>query len=139
MMQMGMGVQGSEKVYEKSGWMILSANALLGVVAGVLLSAPSLSMFSNPSFTSAYPIMGALGTALVGFNIFALVVILIPYRRHERWSWYTLWMLPLQWVSQFVFLPDLTYLMLALLTSVGLVLPYRRFFSGSQEESSRVS
>ena len=82
--------------------------------------------------------MGALGTAWVGFNIFALVMILIPYRRGERWAWYTLWMLPLLWLSQFVFSPDLVYLMLALLTTVGLILPYRRFFSGSEEESSRV-
>ena len=82
--------------------------------------------------------MGALGTALVGFNILALVMILIPYRRGERWAWFTLWMLPLGWLSQFVFLPDLSYLVLAFLTTVGLVLPYRRFFSGPEEEAPRV-
>jgi len=72
--------------------------------------------------------------ALLGFNVFALVVILIPFKRHERWAWYILWMLPLQWLLQFIFLPDLAYLMLAMLTIVGLILPYRRFFS-SREES----
>jgi hypothetical protein len=44
-------------------------------------------------------------------------------------------MLPLQWFSQFVFFPDLTYLMLAALTTLGLVLPYRRFFSGLEERA----
>ena len=52
--------------------------------------------------------MGALGIALVGFNILALVMTLIPYRRGERWAWFTLWMLPLLWVSQFVLSPDLS-------------------------------
>jgi hypothetical protein len=78
--------------------------------------------------------MGAWGVTWVGFELFALVVILIPFRRGERWAWYTLWMLPLLWVSQFVFAPDLTYLMLAALPTVGLLLPYRTFFSGSEEE-----
>ena len=61
----------------------------------------------EPALSRCYPIMGALGTALVGFNILALVMILIPYRRGERWAWFTLWMLPLLWLSQFVFSPDL--------------------------------
>jgi hypothetical protein len=32
-------------------------------------------------------------------------------------------MLPLQWIWQFAFFPDLAYLTLAVLTAVGLVLP----------------
>jgi hypothetical protein len=70
----------------------------------------------------------------VGFNIFALIIILIPYRRYERWAWYTLWMLQLLWLSYLVFSPELAYLMLAALTAVGLFLPYRRFFSRAESE-----
>jgi hypothetical protein len=88
-------------------------------------------------YREAYPVVGALGTALVGFNVLALVVILIPFKRHERWAWFALWMLPLQWLWQFAFLPDLAYLTLAVLTAVGLVLPYRRFFP-AREEPARV-
>ena len=95
----------SGRAYEKYGWMILSANAILGIFAAVLTNAPSLLRALGPHFDTAYPIMGALGTALVGFNVFALVMALIPYRRYERWAWYTLWMLPLQWLLQFAFLP----------------------------------
>lgn len=126
----------NEGGYERYGWLILSANASLGIFAAVLTSSPSLFLSPSPHFGSAYPILGALGTALAGFNILALVMILIPYKRYERWAWYALWMLPLQWLWQFVFLPDLAYLMLALLTTVGLLLPYRMFFP--QEESARV-
>jgi len=124
----------SERDYAGYGWMILSANAILGIFAASIMGLPSLFMYLSPSSSGASPILGALSMALLGFNVFALVVILIPFKRHERWAWYILWMLPLQWLLQFIFLPDLAYLMLAMLTIVGLILPYRRFFS-SREES----
>jgi hypothetical protein len=127
---------GIHRPYEEYGWMVLSANAILGIFAALITGLPSLSMLSDPAYQEAYPVVGALGTALAGFNILALVVVLIPYRRYERWAWYALWMLPLQWLWQFGFFPDLAYLMLAVLTTVGLVLPYRRFFP--QEEPARV-
>jgi hypothetical protein len=115
--------------------MILSASAILGIFTALMTTLPPISWFWNPLFESAYSIMGAWGTTWVAFNILALVMTLIPYRRYERWAWYTLWMLPLLWLSQFVFSPDLSYLVLAALTTIGLLLPYRRFFSGSEEGS----
>jgi hypothetical protein len=123
--------------YREYGWMILSANAMLGIFAAFVIGLPSLYMFSDSMYRESYPVVGALGTALVGFNVLALILILIPFKRHERWAWYALWMLPLQWLSQFLFSPDLAYLTLALLTAVGLVLPYRRFFP-VKEEPARV-
>ena len=118
-----------ERVNERLGWMVLAASAILGIFAALVTTLPPLSWFWDPLYTSAYSIMGAWGVTWVGFNVLALVMTLIPYRRGERWAWYTLWMLPLLWVFQFVFSPDLTYLMLAMLTTLGLVLPYRRYFS----------
>src|SRR5215208_3281527 len=123
-----------ERAYEKYGWMILAVSAILGIVAAVVTTFPPLYVFSSSLYEGVYPMMGALGTALVGFNILALVMVLVPYRRGERWSWFTLWMLPLGWVSQFVFLLDVSYLILAVFTTVGLVLPYRRFFSRAEKE-----
>ena len=123
--------------FARYGWMILSANSILGIFAAVLMTAPSLSMFLSLQFQSSFSILGALGIALVGFNIFALVMVLIPYRRYERWAWYTLCMLPLQWLLQFVFSSDLAYLTLTVLTTVGLILPYKRFFA-SVGEPARV-
>jgi hypothetical protein len=84
----------------------------------------------------AYPIMTTLSIATIGFFLFAVVTIVIPYRRGERWAWFALWMLPLLWLSQFVLSPDLSYyLVLAIISTVGLILPYRRFFSGSDKGS----
>jgi hypothetical protein len=122
-----------EKAYEKYGWMILAVSAIFGVVAALIITLPPLSWFTDPLFVSAYSVMGALFITWVGFNLFALVLTLIPYRRDERWAWYTLWLLPLQWISQFVFLPEVPYLVLAVLTAAGLVLPYRSFFSRTKE------
>ena len=136
MIRANMAKLGSERDYGEYGWMILSANAILGIFAALIVGLPSLYMLSDPMYRESYPVVGALGTALVGFNVLVLVVILVPFKRHEKWAWYALWMLPLQWLSQFVFFPDLAYLTLALLTTVGLVLPYRRFFR--REEPARV-
>ena len=122
--------------YREYGWMILSANAMLGIFAAFVIGLPSVYMFSDSMYRESYPVVGALGTALVGFNVLALILILIPFKRHERWAWYALWMLPLQWLSQFAFFPDLAYLTLALLTTVGLILPYGRFFP--REKPARV-
>jgi hypothetical protein len=129
-----MTVDGDKRAYEKYGWMVLSASAALGIVAAVVTTFPPLYVFSSSLYEGVYPMLGALGTALVGFNILALVVSLIPYRRGERWAWFTLWILPLGWVSQFVLLLEVSYLLLALVTTVGLVLPYRGFFSRAQED-----
>jgi hypothetical protein len=128
-----MAKSGSGRDYQEYGWMILSANAFVGIFAALITGLPSLSMYLSQSSTGVYPILGALGTALVGFNVLALVVILIPFKRHERWAWYALWMLPFHWLLQFVFFPDLAYLMLAVLTTAGLILPYRRFFSSTKD------
>ena len=121
-----------ERAYERYGWMILSVSALLGIFSAVVTTLPPISWFWDPLYTSAYSIMGAWGVTWVGFELFALILIAIPFRRGERWAWYTLWMLPLMWVSQFVFSPDLAYLMLAALTTAGLLLPLRRFFPGGE-------
>ena len=124
----------TESRIERYSWMALAASALLGVLSALITTMPPLSWFWNPVYESAYSIMGAWGVTWVGFNVLALIVTLIPYRRHERWAWFTLWILPLGWVSQFVLLPDVSYLMLAFLTTVGLILPYRRFFSRAGKE-----
>src|SRR5215211_6899774 len=125
MIRADMATVRNERAFEKYGWMILSASAVLGIVAAVVTTLPPLYVFSSSLYEGAYPIIGALGTALVGLNLLALLMSLIPYRRGERWAWFTLWMLPVGWVSQFVFLTDVSYLLLALFTAVGLVLPYR--------------
>jgi hypothetical protein len=126
------------RAYERYGWIILASSTIVGIVSALMTTLPPITWFWDPLFQSGYSIMGAWGVTWVGFDLLALVIALIPYRRHERWAWYTLWALPLFWLSQFVFSPDYLYLLLAVLTTAGLVLPYRRFFPGRDKEPSRV-
>ena len=44
-----------------------------------------------------------------------------------------------QWLLQFICLSDLAYLMLAVLSTASLVLPYRGFFSSSPLAASETS
>ncbi len=122
-----------EGAYEKYGWLTLAVSAIFGIGAAVVIAAPSYYVLTDPLYRDFYPVIVAWGTALVGFNILALVLTLIPFRRGERWAWFTLWMLPLSWLSLFALAPDLPlYLALAFVTSAGLILPYRRFFPGPE-------
>src|SRR5918997_1828440 len=123
-----------ERAYEKYGWLILAVSAILGIGAAAVIAAPSYYVLTDPLYRDFYPVIIAWGTALVGFNIFALLLALIPFKGGERWAWYTLWMLPLLWLSLFALAPDLTYyLVLAIITALGLILPYRKFFTGTEE------
>ncbi len=66
----------------------------------------------------------------MGFSIFALVLSLIPYRRGERWAWWTLGLLPVLWLIDFMLVPSAVYnLVFAVIGALGLILPYRRFFA----------
>ena len=44
----------------------------------------------------------AIGVASMGMGCFGVMITLIPYRRRERWAWFTLWYYPLFWLAHFV-------------------------------------
>jgi len=82
-----------------------------------------------------------LGAWLIGFSTLAVTISLTAYRRGDRWAWYALWALPLTFVLIFVvFLtagrvpgaptPPALFSApgLSVLSILGLLLPYRRFF-----------
>jgi hypothetical protein len=132
-----MAVNGTWRAYGKYGWMILFASAALGIFGGVALMFPS-----DPTSQSARVLwlMSAWGITWVGFNILALAVIVGPYRRGERWAWCALWIVPLLFVGFFLVASERTYshLVLAILSALGLILPYRWYFSDPGQQSSRV-
>ena len=99
-----MAAVGNERAYERYGWMILSASALLGIVAAVVTTLPPHLLRSGaPSIEGVYPIMGALGAALVGFNILALVVSPDPLQEVRAVGLvHAVDVAPLMWLSQFV-------------------------------------
>ena len=72
-----------------------------------------------------------LFTGFTAFNLYALLVILIPFRRGEKWAWFATWILPLG-----LALPASTDANIAILyygfaaaCVLGLLLTMRDFFS----------
>jgi hypothetical protein len=135
--EQGMAWSGRAKAYGRNAWIILLASAVLGIFGGVSLMVPSNPTYQLPSVIW---IIRAWGITWIGFNILALVLIVGPYRRGERWAWYTLWLMPLLLVGYFVLSPELTHsLVLAILTAaLGLLLPYRRYFPDAHQQPSGV-
>ena len=69
-----------------------------------------------------------------------LIILFKSFRKGEQWAWWALWLLPLLWLSPFLVNPATVHnLVIAVITALGLILPYRTFFSDSAERSSRAS
>ena len=69
----------------KIGWWLL-----------VLLSA--LSIINHASLLFFIPDEATLFLGWAAFNVFSTVVLLIPYRRLEKWAWNLTWVLVLPYV-----------------------------------------
>jgi hypothetical protein len=75
----------------------------------------------------------ANGLASVGLGLFGALIVLVPYRRVERWAWYVLWFYPAFWAAHLLgnlppgkdHIHQVVFIALSLL---GLLLPVRAFF-----------
>ena len=112
-------------------WIILFVSAGLGLVFAALLAIAPNSILSDPSFRvgDAPLAIRIWGVTWIAFSLIALVILLIPYRRGERWAWVSLWLLPLLWLSHFAFAPDtFQNLAIAVISAIGLGLAFRAYF-----------
>ncbi len=132
----------AQRGYERYGWIILLVSAVLGVLVSVVLTFSPNSMLFEPAFAEGN-VPGALrawGVTWLFFNILVLIILFRNFRQGEQWAWWALWLLPLLWLSHFLFNPFTVHnLVIAVITAVGVILPYRTFFSASSEQPSRVS
>jgi hypothetical protein len=74
------------------------------------------------------------------FNLYALIVIAIPFRRHEKWAWYATWILPIGLAIPASTDPKLTpfYAIVAAACVLGLLLTLRDFFAVDHQVAHRV-
>jgi hypothetical protein len=152
----------AERTYERYAWTILAALGIFLIFAAIYLG----GVIGNPGVQAAPPgekgdaeyitgmtwaeisagspdlarlVVYELQTGDIFRFFWGVLVIAIaayPYRRGERWSWYVLSILPVQFVvlaiwfsTQLSHLSPLgVYGALAILAVAGLLLPYRRFF-----------
>jgi uncharacterized membrane protein HdeD (DUF308 family) len=43
-----------------------------------------------------------IGVASIGMGLFGVMITVIPYKRRERWAWFTLWYYPIFWLAHFL-------------------------------------
>ena len=74
------------------------------------------------------------------FNLYALIVIAIPFRRHEKWAWYATWILPIGLAIPASTDPKLApfYSIVAAACVLGLLLTMRDFFAVDHQVAHRV-
>lgn len=78
-------------------------------------------------------VLRAIGVASMGMGLFGVMITVIPYRRHERWAWFTLWYYPIFWSAHlFGNLPPgqehVHQIVFILLSLASLLLSMRAFF-----------
>ena len=102
----------------KIGWGIL-----LFFTIGNVLGHIGLSIFESQPST--------VFVAWAGMNFLAAGILLIPYRRRERWAWYLIWALIVPYALVILFNQDvgLIYLGEAALMALGQLLTYRTVFA----------
>ena len=143
-----------ERAYVKYGWVVYLFLGLLWLWVGLTqvfdpqqlldneaqhitsISWSELEASSPEAAELARFVFGSVGVLKTSWSLLLLAIILIPFRRGEKWAWYTLWLAPATLVGQglwySVYLGDfnemLKYTGILTVALVGLLLPYRKFF-----------
>ena len=148
----------AEKTYEKYAWIILLAIAIVGFIAsfidvfvgvgtGAFPDAQTLRNLTgltwdqivtgNPAMTNIIrELERELASAELGFSVFGIAIFLKPYRRGEKWAWYVSWYFPalgIAFIANELIIVHSNQVLLAvtlflILSLLGLLLPYRKFF-----------
>ncbi len=82
-------------------------------------------------------VYGQMGLLKVSWSLFIIAITLTGYRRGEKWAWYMMLLAPILLVSDSVFSVAfigeinqvLQFIPITIITIIGLLLPYRVFFS----------
>ena len=112
----------------KAGRIILLVAAALMTLNHVAL----MFILDNPLLFMGY----------AAFNLYALLVIAIPFRRCEKWAWYATWIFPIGLVVSAALAgdPNITpfYYAVAAACVLGLLLTMRDFFVVDRQVAHRV-
>jgi hypothetical protein len=103
----------------KFGWIILLVLSVLATLNHIVLA-----------FVMTDEATLFLGWA--AFNLYSTVVLYIPFRRGEKWAWYTSWILVIGFAAPILFSQEsfaVYYLGAAVVMAVGLLLTRPAFFS----------
>ena len=82
---------------------LIKSDTLLFKITWILLAIVGVAIFLFGLIIALWPgadnalFFRTIGVASVGMGLFGVMITLIPYRRRERWAWFTLWYYPLFW------------------------------------------
>ena len=83
-----------ESVRFKIAWISLAIIGLAIFVFGLIVT-------MWPGSSDAL-FLRTIGVASIGMGLFGVMIAVIPYRRRERWAWFTLWYYPVFWLAHFL-------------------------------------
>ncbi len=141
----------AERLYERHAWVVFFVFGLLAALGssiglmGIPPNPPSPETTTGltlQEIASRVPgILGyvggisrQLGNFMLATGVLLMGIAAAPYRRGEKWAWYTCWIIPVLLVVQLVnglstggdlWQLDFGFIFVAL---AGLFLPYRKFF-----------
>ncbi|MDX1613351.1 MAG: hypothetical protein R3300_03515 [Candidatus Promineifilaceae bacterium] len=103
----------------KIGWGVLLFLAVSNVLGHIGL------LIFEPEPTSIFVAWAAL-------NLLATTILLIPYKRHERWAWYAIWLLILPYGLIVFFNAEIgpIYMSEAVVMTIGQLLTFSSFAAG---------
>ena len=143
------------KIYENYAWIVLLSVGLLWLVVGIVAVYSPEGIFeadaqavtnlpwtdlkaSSPEASNFIIfVYGQMGLLKISWSLFILAITLTGFRRGEKWAWYIMLLAPILLVSDavfsVVFIGDinqvLQFIPITAITMLGLLLPYRIFFS----------
>jgi hypothetical protein len=114
-----------ESVRFKIAWISLAIIGIAIFVFGLIVS-----VWPGSSDTL---FLRTIGVASIGMGLFGMMIAVIPYRRRERWAWFTLWYYPIFWLAHFLGgLPPgqdhIHQIVFIVLSLVGLLISMSEFF-----------
>ena len=95
-----------------------------------------------PAVAGGNLLIVANGLASIGLGLFGGLIVLIPFRRGERWAWSVLWFYPVFWVVHLVAeLPPgkdhIHQIVFIVLSVAGLLLPVRDMIGAGRPPAPR--
>jgi hypothetical protein len=120
-----------ESLLFKISWISLA-------ITGIAISAFGLIVSVWPG-SSDSRFLRAIGVATMGMGLFGLMITLIPFRRRERWAWFTLWYYPMFWSAHLLGgLPPgqdhIHQIVFIILSLASLLLSLHMFFPGETDK-----
>ncbi len=140
------------RVYENYAWILIFVTAIAALVfsAITLLGIPvdpqgteNVTGMTPSELEAAQPDIyqlilssgRATGLALLVVGVVGMAIAAVPYRRGEKWAWYTIWIVPIAALGYLA--NDVVssgtlwwvFIVLFIVPVLGLLLPFRMFFA----------